>query len=90
MYFRTSELNIATSVPIPAEPKNIMKNLNLHTVDGMVRLTRLQYSGHDEAMMVSPSNASTNLIGHRAVLHLRVPTLHDGGCEYNRDCVVED
>ena len=27
MYFRTSELNIATSVPIPAEPKNIMKNL---------------------------------------------------------------
>ena len=31
MYFRTSELNIATSVPIPAEPKNIIKNLNWHT-----------------------------------------------------------
>lgn len=50
MYFRTSELNIATRVPIPAEPKNIMKNL---WVGLQCRLYILQLGFKSEGILTS-------------------------------------
>ena len=41
-------------------------------------------------MIESPSDASADLIGHGAILHLRVTTLHNGRCEHNRDCIIQN
>ena len=92
MYFRTSELNIATRVPIPAEPKNIMKNLWVHRVEHHIKMksTLLLQKKISSSVSTTPANAGANLVHHGTIFHVWVTALHNGRGQDDRDSVVQD